>query len=67
MTNNGEQVNAETNRRKENRQRLRRATTAYCESLSPSESAEDQCLLEWLTQASSKVNFDDDTEDQLSS
>lgn len=66
MTNNGEQVNAETIRPKENRQRLRRATTAYFESLSPSESSEDQCLVEWLTQASSKVNFDDDTEDQLS-
>lgn len=63
MKNNDEQANAETIGRKENRQRLSRATTDYFNSLSPVESAEEQSLAESLAQASSTVNFDEDDED----
>ena len=63
MKNNDEQANAETIRRKDNRQRLSRATTDYLNSLSPVESAEEQSLAESLAQASSTVNFDEDDED----
>jgi hypothetical protein len=63
MTNNDLQANAEAIGRKENRQRLARATTEYFESLSPSQIAEDQSFTESLSQASDKVNFDEDAED----
>jgi hypothetical protein len=64
MANNDLQANAETIGRKENRQRLARATIEYFESLSPSEIAEDQSFTESLSQASDKVNFDEDTEQE---
>ena len=64
MVNNDLRANAKTIGRKENRQRLARARTEYFESLSPSEIAEDQSFMESLSQASDKVNFDEDTEEQ---
>jgi hypothetical protein len=64
MANNDLQANAETIGRKENRQRLARATIEYFESRSPSEIAEDQSFTESLSQASDKVNFDEGTEDR---
>jgi len=63
MTNNDKQTNADAIQRPENRQRLARATTEYFESLSPSELAEDQSLIESLSKASHKLDFDKDTED----
>jgi len=63
MTNNDKQTNADAIQRPENRQRLARATTEYFESLSPSELAEDQSLIESLSQASDKLDFDKDTAD----
>lgn len=64
MTNNDKQINADAIQRPENRRRLARATTEYFESLSPFEIAEDQSLIESLSQASDKLDFDKDTDDQ---
>jgi hypothetical protein len=52
MTSNDEQANAKSIPRKENRQRLARATTQHFEALSPSELTEDQSLVESLSEAS---------------
>ena len=57
-------TNSETSRRKKNRQLLQRATTQYFKSLSPLETEEESSLVESLTQASGKVNFDEDSEDE---
>jgi hypothetical protein len=64
MANNDLQAKSETIGRKENRQRLARATIEYFDSLSPSEIAEDQSFTESLYHVSDKVNFDEDSEDQ---
>jgi hypothetical protein len=61
--NNNENTSAEMINRKENRRRLGKATTQYFESLSPAESAEEQSLAQSLSQASAKVNFDENTEE----
>ena len=52
------------NRGKKNRQLLQRATTQYSKSLSPLETEEESSLVEFLAQASGKVKFDEDSEDE---
>jgi hypothetical protein len=61
--NNNENTSAEMINRKENRRGLGKATTQYFKSLSPAESAEEQSLAQSLSQASAKVNFDENTEE----
>jgi len=64
MMKNHKSANSEISRRKKNSRLLQKATTQYFKSLSPVESEEEHSLVESLAQASGKVNFDEDSEDE---